>query len=154
MDFQLNLDSETVDQAHLGASACVESSATVRDVIRFLQEKVTGAAVICEKQKPIGIFTERDLLKLLAVDGDLDQPVTQVMAKNPQTVLRSDSVGKAIEMMAGGGFRRLPVVDKDGKATAMLKVSGILNYLVDHFPKVVYTLPPEPNYKSNDREGA
>jgi hypothetical protein len=36
----------------------------------------------------------------------------------------------------------------------MLKVAGILNYLVEHFPKVVYTLPPDPHYKPNDREGA
>lgn len=154
MDFQLNLETETVDQAHLSEAVCVESSATVRDVVRFLQEKATGAAIICEKQKPVGMFTERDFLKLLSTGGDLDQPITQVMVKNPQTLTKSDSIGKAIEAMSSGSFRRMPIVDKEGKVTGMLKVAGILNYLVEHFPKVVYTLPPDPHYKPNDREGA
>ena len=38
--------------------------------------------------------------------------------------------------------------------TGVLKVSGILHYLVEHFPKVVYTLPPEPHHKTAAREGA
>lgn len=154
VDFQLNLETETVDQAHLSPAVCVESSATVRDVVQLLQQKVTGAAVICEQQKPVGIFTERDFLNLLSSGGNLGQPITQVMVKNPQTLTKSDSIGKAIEAMSAGSFRRMPIVDRDGKLVGLLKVSGILNYLVDHFPKVVYTLPPDPHYKPNDREGA
>ena len=154
VDFQLNLETETVDQAHLSAAVCVESTATVRDVVRLLQQKVTGAAVICEKQKPVGIFTERDFLKLLSIGGSLDQSITEVMVKNPQTLQKSDSIGKAIEAMSTGGFRRMPIVDKEGKVTGLLKVAGILNYLVEHFPKVVYTLPPDPHSTPNEREGA
>jgi hypothetical protein len=56
--------------------------------------------------------------------------------------------------MSGGGFRRLPIVDDAGLLQGVLKVSGLLHYLVEHFPKIVYTLPPAPHYKSADREGA
>jgi hypothetical protein len=63
-------------------------------------------------------------------------------------------VGKAIGLMSAGGFRRLPIVDDQGKPVGLLKVSGILHYLVEHFPKVVYTLPPAPHHKMGEREGA
>jgi hypothetical protein len=56
--------------------------------------------------------------------------------------------------MSVGGFRRLPIVDDQGNVEGVLKVSGLLHYLVEHFPKVVYTLPPEPHYKTAAREGA
>ena len=76
------------------------------------------------------------------------------MARNPVTLHKDDTVGKAIALMSAGGFRRLPLVDEDGKVTGLVKVSGILHYLVEHFPKVVYTLPPAPHHKTTTREGA
>ena len=63
-------------------------------------------------------------------------------------------MGKAISKMSHGGYRRVPVVDEKGRALSILKVSGILRYLVEHFPDVVYTLPPEPHYRPKSREGA
>ena len=56
--------------------------------------------------------------------------------------------------MAKGGYRRLPVVDEAGHPIGVLGVSRLLEYLVEHFPKVVYTLPPQPHRASQEREGA
>ncbi len=120
----------------------------------MLQEVRTGAAMICLDGRLLGIFTERDALKLLAAGSDLSAPVASVMIKNPVTLRMNDTVGHAIALMSAGGFRRLPIVDQDGKVQGVLKVSNILHYLVEHFPKVVYTLPPEPHYKPSAREGA
>jgi predicted transcriptional regulator len=80
--------------------------------------------------------------------------VADVMIRNPVTLRKSDTVGRAIGLMSAGGFRRLPIVDEQGQIQGVLKVSGILHYLVEHFPKVVYTLPPEPHHKTVTREGA
>jgi CBS domain-containing protein len=76
------------------------------------------------------------------------------MVKNPVALRPTDTVAHAIGLMSAGGFRRLPIVAADGKVTGLLKVSSILRYLVEHFPKVVYTLPPEPHHKTGTREGA
>jgi CBS domain-containing protein len=122
--------------------------------LRLLKEARTGAAMVCIDGKLLGIFTERDALRLLADGANLDAPVANVMVKNPVTVRPSDTVGHAITLMSAGGFRRVPIVDAAGKIQGVLKVSGILHYLVEHFPKVVYTLPPEPHHKTVTREGA
>jgi hypothetical protein len=36
----------------------------------------------------------------------------------------------------------------------LLKVRGIVHYLVEHFPKTIYNLPPEPSMVTQQREGA
>jgi len=120
----------------------------------LLQQHKTGAALICHEGRLVGIFTERDALKILAAGSNLDVPVSTVMMADPITLRPKDTVGKAISLMSAGGFRRLPIVDAAGKPTGLLKVTGILRYLVEHFPKVVYTLPPAPHHKTSEREGA
>lgn len=154
VDFQLNLETESISHANPAQSVCADENVSVRDVLRLLQANVTGAAVITANNTIVGILTERDILRLLADHADLDQPVSAVMAREPVTVSANDSIGSAIELMSTGGFRRLPIVDRTGRVTGTLKVSAILRFLVEHFPQVVYTLPPTPHYKSLAREGA
>ena len=154
VDFQLHLETETVEHCHPSPAICAQPSDSVRSVLRQLQTAKTGAAMVCDGGKLLGVFTERDALRLLADNANLDMPVSEVMVKNPVTVRKSDTVGRAISLMSGGGFRRLPIVDDSGAIQGVLKVSGLLHYLVEHFPKIVHTLPPVPHYKSADREGA
>jgi predicted transcriptional regulator len=154
VDFQLHLETESVAECNPAQAVCAAPEDTIRSVLRLLQGKKTGAAMICSSGKLQGIFTERDALRLLSEGANLDAPVSSVMIKNPVTLRPRDTVAHAIGLMSAGGFRRLPIVDAEGKLTGVLKVSGILRHLVEHFPKVVYTLPPEPHHKTETREGA
>jgi CBS domain-containing protein len=154
VDFQLHLETESVDECHPAKPICAAPEDSVRNVMGILKEARTGAAMICRDGRLLGIFTERDALRLLADGSNLEAPVSAVMIKNPVTLRASDTVGHAIALMSAGGFRRLPIVDGEGRILGVLKVSNILRYLVEHFPKVVYTLPPEPHYRPSQREGA
>jgi CBS domain-containing protein len=154
VDFQLHLETETVDHCYPAKPLCAAPDDSIRAVLKLLRQSRTGAAMICNQGKLLGIFTERDALKVLADNANLDAPVSSVMVRNPTTLRKTDTVSKAIGLMSAGGFRRLPIVDEEGKVTGLVKVSGILHYLVEHFPRVVYTLPPSPHYKSGEREGA
>ena len=154
MDFELHLETETVESCYPAPPHCASPEDSVRSVLRTMREGRTGATMVCTEGKLIGIFTERDALRLLADNADLDAPVSQAMVRDPVTLRKTDTVAHAIGLMSAGGFRRLPIVDSQGKVQGLLKVSGILHYLVEHFPKVVYTLPPGPHHKTNTREGA
>lgn len=154
VDFELHLETETVEHCHPAKPICAAPDDPIRAVLKILQEARTGAAMVCIDGKLLGIFTERDALRLLADGADLSAPVASVMIKNPVTLRASDTVGHAIALMSAGGFRRLPIVDSDGRILGVLKVSNILRHLVEHFPKVVYTLPPEPHHRPRDRDGA
>ena len=55
-----------------------------------------------------------------------------------------DSVAWALNRMAVGGFRHVPVVDAQRRPVGMVSVRGIVEVLADFFPEEVYNLPPEP----------
>lgn len=154
MSYQLHLDTETVDHAFPAQALCVEPGTTVRQVFAELRQQNRGCVLVCRDGKLIGIFTERDALKLMAEEADLDVPVEAHMTSRVLTLSTIDTVGSAIQRMASGGYRRMPIVDKDGRPIGVLGVSGILHYLVEDFPKVVYTLPPQPHHTMQQREGA
>lgn len=169
MDFQLNLDAETVAQAYPREPNCVEPSATLREVLALMKEKKAGSILVCDPQQDgrlIGVFTERDALRLMAAGfpgpgsngsrhaGGLETPIKYVMTPHPSTLTPSDTVGKAITIMSARGYRRLPIADESGKPLGTVDVAGILHYLAEHFPKVIYTLPPAPHHTTQTREGA
>lgn len=153
VDFQLHLETETVEQAHPTKPVCVLPEDSLRHVMRVLKTSSTGAAMVCRDGKLEGIFTERDALRHLADGSDLEMPVSTVMVKQPVSIKMGDSVGKAIELMSGGKFRQLPIVDDKGHVTGVIGVAGVLRYLVEHFPRIIYTLPPSPHHKMETRDG-
>jgi CBS domain-containing protein len=154
LDFRLNLETETIREVYSADPLCVEPSAGLRDVFELLRARNRGSVLVCEDGKLVGIFTERDALRLMAAGDTLDRMIGEVMVRNPVQVRVGESVASAIHKMSVGGYRRLPVVDEADRPIGVLNVSGILNYFVEHFPTVIYNLPPEPHHAMQEREGA
>lgn len=154
MDVRFNLHSETVDQCYPDEPLCLPPDSLVRNALRQMKERNHAAVLVCREQKLIGIFTERDALKMMAGGANFDVPLEQVMTRNPVALRACDTVGRAIATMSGGGYRRLPIVNEHGQPTGIVKVEGILHFLVEHFPGMVYNLPPEPHHATHVREGA
>ncbi len=154
MDFQLNLNTETVRHAGLKEPLCVPPRMSLRDVLVLMRQHNTGCVLICRDEKVAGIFTQRDVLRLLATEANMATPIEDVMARDPVTLHESDTVATAILKMSEGGYRHLPVVDDDDRPLGLLKVRGIVHFLVEHFPNAIYNLPPEPRLVAQDREGA
>ena len=154
VDFQLSLESEGVGSAYPDQPLAATADDSVGEVLQLLRAQRTGAALICEGQKLVGILTERDALKLMAAGVDFSTPVRDVMTSPPKTISSDATVATAIRVMAEGGYRHLPIVDNSGKPTGVVAVYGIVHYLVDHFPETVYNLPPDPKSSPREREGA
>ena len=153
MEDHLNL-TDTVQQAGLKEFLSVEPDDSIRDVFAALQEKRFGCCLICHDGKLLGIFTEHDALNLMASGDDLSARIDTVMVADPETLPVTGTVAKAIAKMSRGSYRRLPVVDETGRPVGLITVSGIVHFLVEHFPQTVYNLPPEPNPVTQEREGA
>ena len=122
--------------------------------MQLLRAQRTGAIVICDGTQLVGIFTERDALKLMASGADTSVSIRDAMSSPPATISTTATVGEAIQTMAEGGYRHLPMVDPQGTPAGMLAVHGIVHFLVDHFPNTVYNLPPNPKTATKEREGA
>lgn len=119
-------------------------------------QKIGCALVHDAAGKLVGIFTERDFLSRVVAAGlNSSTPVEKVMSPAPRTITTAASVHDAVEAMATGGYRHLPVVDGGGKPTGVLSVKDVVHYLVEYFPAKVYNLPPNPDQQTQPaREGA
>ena len=154
MAAELNLDVEVAQASSDELPLIVEPTVATSEVLRLLQMQRAGSVLICRGETLLGIFTERDALKLMAARADLTRPIETVMTSKPATVPPTASIGDAIGVMARGGYRRLPIVDDSNRLLGVIKVSNIVSYFVEHFPQAVFNLPPQPNVVMPEREGA
>ncbi len=88
----------------------VAPTATIRETVAAMRLGLTGAVVVMEGEKIVGILTERDLLKRVAgVDGGMTSLVSEYMTKDPVTLRHTDPMAVALNKMGGGGFRHIPI---------------------------------------------
>ena len=154
MDLTRNLKSETVARLYPSQPWLVQATQTVADAVKLMREKKVGCVLVCEQRRIVGIFTERDLLRRVLSPGRaLDLPMRECMSADPVSVHPKDSIACAIKRMQKGGYRHLPVVI-DERPVGILSVKRIVHYLVEHFPTMVYNLPPHPQPIQPTREGA
>lgn len=155
MVFELHPETESIQHnLDFAEPPIVSPEASVAEVFDFLRRSPDGCVLICRENRLIGIFTERDGLRLMTRPTDWQQPIENVMVREVVSVANTATVKEAINKMYEGAFRHLPVVDQRQKPVGLIKVSHILRYLVQHVPKPVYNLPPEPNHAMQTREGA
>jgi len=103
---------------------------TIKDVVRTLHEKHVGSIVITDdNQKCVGIFTERDAIRIIANEVPLDTAIDQVMTKNVATIGEEASLEEARRLVISHGIRHLPVVDRKGELTGLLSVRKLLDEL-------------------------
>jgi CBS domain-containing protein len=122
---------------------------TVTQAMRAMQKEHRGCVLVTEDGSPqtrvMGIFTERDVLLRIVDRGR--NPATlalaEVMTRDPEALPADATVAHVLNKMSVGGFRHVPVVDKDGRPVCVVSVRDVVELLVERFPREVLTLPPE-----------
>ncbi|HJW26650.1 MAG TPA: CBS domain-containing protein [Rhodocyclaceae bacterium] len=102
---------------------------SVRAACRLMAENRIGAVLVVDGQRHIvGIFTERDAMnKILAPGRDPDKTrLSEVMVSDVQTISANRSLAYALYLMAGGGFRHVPVLEEDGSPIGMVSARDAL----------------------------
>lgn len=100
----------------------------VKETIGLLFKRHVGCIVVVDDaQKCIGIFTERDAIRIVAQNLPLDTTIEKVMTKDPFTVSEDSTFEEAKSIIKTHQIRHLPVIDKDGKLVGLLSVRHILN---------------------------
>lgn len=153
MDIAVQLKVETIEQAPWDDPLVVSPSASLREAITLMRRERAGGVVVCRDGRVVGILTERDVLRLMSERTDWESSVATVIRGTCVTIPRGTTIAAAIRLMNKGGYRRLPIVTPEGAPIGVLTVSGIVHYLVQFFPRLVYNLPPTPQPLLSEREG-
>jgi CBS domain-containing protein len=114
--------------------AKVPVGATAEQAIRAMLDRHVGAvAVTDENHRVAGIFTERDVLRRLAL-GDHDPrkvSVRAVMTTPVEMATRATTASEALATMVERHYRHLPIVDDDGRLLGMLSIRNLLQAQID-----------------------
>ena len=104
----------------------------VGEVLRKMIVGRIGCVMIVQRNRCVGIFSERDALMRLNVDAEKyrDRPVSQFMTPNPETLEAKDKIAFALHRMNVGGYRHIPILD-NGELIGVISIRDILAYLTE-----------------------
>lgn len=108
----------------------VDVSSTVKEAAELMIERGIGSVVVTEGGKPVGILTERDILKRVVAKA-LDPSKTRVreVMSSPLITVKPDTyIVDANKLMVEKGIRRLVVVEDD-KAVGIVTEKDLLRAL-------------------------
>ena len=108
----------------------VEPGATVTQVALRMVERNVGAVLVLDGGRPVGIMTERDLMRAVARGLHGDAVVADYMTKDPETIDADDTTEHAAVLMIHGGFRHLPVVE-GGDVVGILSIRDLMRIVLE-----------------------
>ena len=115
-----------------------KKSDSISDAAKVMTEKNYGSVVIVDNDnKVIGICTERDIL-IKVVNNNLDPSKTRIekiMTPNPRVGREDDDVLDWLRTMSNDRFRRLPVVDEEGRIKVIFTQGDFVSYT---WPDLLY----------------
>jgi citrate synthase len=104
----------TVSTAMTEPAIVAEPNETLSTAAARMREQGIGSVVVVEQGRPVGILTERDLLRAAAAASDpASATVADWMARNPDTVDADASIDEAWHQLADRGYRHIPVTVGD-----------------------------------------
>jgi CBS domain-containing protein len=115
-------------------AASVAVDASVEQAIRTMLDRRVGAvAVVDDDKKVAGIFTERDVLRRVALSGraPAEIAVREVMTTPVEMATLDTTPGQALATMIEYHYRHLPIVDDDGRLLGMLSIRDVLQARID-----------------------
>ena len=106
----------------------VKPDVSVEQAVKTLYKRHVGSVVVTDSdRKCVGIFTERDAIRVVAQRIPLRTPLRNVMTRKVVTIPESASFAEARRKMISRGIRHLPVVNDEGKLVGLLAFRRLLD---------------------------
>ena len=101
----------------------VRPDTLVKEVVALMNKFDMGSMIVVQGDRPVGIITERDILRRLVEPCLAPETLTarQIMTSPLLTISETASIEEAANLMARKHVKRLPVMNKD-------KLVGIISY--------------------------
>ena len=108
--------------------ASLSPTATVRDALQLMADRNIGSVLIMQGEALLGIFTERDYARKLALKGlaSADTPLADVMTAKLYVVSPRQTVQECMGIMTQAKIRHLPVVS-DGAVQGLVSIGDLVN---------------------------
>ncbi len=107
---------------------CINQNTPVMDAIcEILNSGQRAAPIVNDEGNLVGIITDYDIMKRVGTSEIMkDVKVSKIMTRNPITIDKNESIGKARSLMRKYNIGRLIVLDKEGNPTGIVTEDDIL----------------------------
>ncbi|ENX58284.1 MULTISPECIES: CBS domain-containing protein [Acinetobacter] len=110
----------------------ISPNATVLEAIKIMAEKGVGALVVAEDEKVVGIFSERDYTRKIALmeRSSNNTPVSDIMTSKVISVGLNHTVEECLNLMTDRHLRHLPVLDQE-KLVGFISIGDLVKAAMD-----------------------
>jgi signal-transduction protein with cAMP-binding, CBS, and nucleotidyltransferase domain len=101
---------------------------SAQDVAQMMVKKKVGSVIIIDKKShPIGIITERDMVKRVCLKDVAASRIKleEIMSSPLITIMSYDSIDTASQVMVKNNIKRLVVLEEDNRIVGLLSVTDI-----------------------------
>lgn len=110
----------------------VSPGAMVVDALKLMADNGVGALLVMEGDKPVGLFSERDYARKIALMGRSSRTteIRQIMTADLICVGPADSMEFCMELMTDKHIRHLPVLE-DGKLIGVISIGDLVKNIIE-----------------------
>ncbi|MBA2380985.1 MAG: CBS domain-containing protein [Chloroflexi bacterium] len=128
--FRGQLLGEHLDALGIAPCETVEVGSDVNDAIRTMHDKAIDCVLVTDDGRLVGIFTDRDAVVKVAGLAREARQISTVMTRDPVVLRHDETIAVAINKMAVGGFRHIPIVE-DGRPTGVVTARDVFRHVVE-----------------------
>ena len=118
--------------AHKGSAVwSIASNSMVFDAIQLMAEKNVGALPVVDNGQLVGMISERDYTRKLALKGrsSKDTPVREIMSHEVVTVNEADTISECMRVMTDSRIRHLPVME-GRKLVGLVSIGDLVKWTI------------------------
>jgi CBS domain-containing protein len=128
--FHSRLLGEHLDELGIVAPEIVGPTTDVDEAIRRMHAGGSDCVLVVDDGRLVGIFTDRDAVLKVAGTSLADRSIAGSMTRDPVVLRHDETIAVAINKMAVGGFRHIPIVE-DGRPTGVVSAKDVFRHLAE-----------------------
>jgi CBS domain-containing protein len=127
----------------------IAPEALVFDALKIMADKNVGALLVMQKEKVVGIFSERDYARKIVLKGESSHTtaIKDVMTSGVLSVHPEQSIDECMALMTNKHVRHLPVIE-NGKLIGLISIGDVVKAIISEHE---YTIKQLENYITGSR---
>ncbi len=105
----------------------IEKDMKTADLFHEMAQNYLDSVMIIEDSKPIGIFTTKDVIRVIKNSSDLELPISSYMSSPVDTIFKGSSIKDAVDFLKNKHYKRAVVVDKKGNIHGVVSQKELIS---------------------------
>jgi CBS domain-containing protein len=128
-DYRGRLLGEHLDALRPLPPVTMAADADATEAIARMHAEEIDCVLVTDGGRLVGIFTDRDAVLKVAGRPPGPTPLREVMTRDPVVLRHDDPIAVAINKMAVGGFRHIPIVDGGSLPTGIVSARDVFRHI-------------------------